>query len=45
MGLSEVGIGGMDWIDEAQDRDGWQTRVNVVMNLQIPCSVGNFLTS
>jgi hypothetical protein len=29
-------MGGMDWIDLAQDRDRWQALVNVVMNLQVP---------
>jgi hypothetical protein len=29
----EVGWGGMDWIDMAQDRDRWQAPVNAVMNL------------
>jgi hypothetical protein len=33
--LHEVGWGGMDWIDLAQDRDRWQALVNVVMNLQV----------
>jgi hypothetical protein len=28
-------IGGLDWIDLAQDRDRWWTLVNVVMNLQV----------
>jgi hypothetical protein len=36
MNLQEVGWGGMDWIDMAQDRDRWQTLVNVVMNLRVP---------
>jgi hypothetical protein len=28
-------VGGMDWIDLAQDRDRWRAVVNVVMNLQV----------
>jgi hypothetical protein len=28
--------GAMDGIELAQDRDRWQTLVNVVMNLQVP---------
>jgi hypothetical protein len=28
-------MGGMDWIELAQDRDRWQALVNVVMNLQV----------
>ena len=30
------GVGGMDWIDLAQDRDRWRALVNVVMNLLGP---------
>ena len=36
MNLQEVGFGGMDWIDLAQDRDRWRVLVNAVMNLCFP---------
>jgi hypothetical protein len=29
-------MGGMDWIDMAQDRDRWRALVSAVMNLMVP---------
>jgi hypothetical protein len=34
--LREVGWGGADWIDLAQDRDWWRVLVYKVMNLRVP---------
>jgi hypothetical protein len=36
MDLRDIGWGGVNWIDLAQDRDKWIALVNAVMNLRVP---------
>jgi hypothetical protein len=35
MDLTEIGLGGADWIRLAQDRDRWRAVVSAVMNLRV----------
>jgi hypothetical protein len=32
----EIGWGGIEWIEQAQDRDQWRALVNTVINLRVP---------
>jgi hypothetical protein len=34
--LRQMGWGGMDWIDLAQDSDKWRPLVKTVMNFRVP---------
>jgi hypothetical protein len=34
--IQEVGCGGVDWIELAQDWDSWRALVNEITNLRLP---------
>jgi hypothetical protein len=36
MDFREIGCGGMDWTDLAQDRDQWRAVMNTIMNIRVP---------
>jgi hypothetical protein len=36
MDLQEVGGGREDWMELAQDREGWRSRVSMVKNFRVP---------
>jgi hypothetical protein len=35
MDLTEIGLGGVEWIRLSQDRDRWQAVVSAVMNVRV----------
>jgi hypothetical protein len=45
MSLERIGYCGVDWVYVAQVWSQWRDFVNMVLNAQVPCSVGNFVTS
>jgi hypothetical protein len=45
MVVREIGWGGMDWFDLAQDRDQWRALVDTGTNLQVSYNFGKYLSS
>jgi hypothetical protein len=44
MDLREIGLGSVDWIQLAQDRDRWRAVVNTVMNLRVLAPRSEFVS-
>jgi len=40
----DLGGGGIDWVDLAQNRDRWQALENAIMNFQVPSNAESFWT-
>jgi hypothetical protein len=36
MNLRKIGLGDMNWIDMAQDKNKWRGFVNMIMNVRVP---------
>jgi hypothetical protein len=45
MDNQEVGCGGVDWIDLAQDRDSWREVLSALKKYRFPYNSETFLTS
>jgi hypothetical protein len=40
--ISGSGMGGMNWINLAQNRDRWRAGINAVLILRVPYNAGDF---
>jgi hypothetical protein len=45
MDLQEVGVGGADWMELAENWEKWRTLMSTVKNLSFHKNAGNFLPS
>jgi hypothetical protein len=43
--FKEINLGGVDWIDLAQDKCQWRAFVYTIMKLQVPKNTGKFLSN